>query len=331
VKRFTLFGGSAHSENEWCVIYEPAQEDGEMSNVDKQFREIQHTLARILTERNGPITITPPALDAKESFRTEWYKLSRAHELELNKATLSYEHERLKILAYLNGGAAGAYLTIVTAKDSVVATGYSLLALSAWITGLSITAIAWWQAYEGQRGYAQAYRSRRQIEETKQLGDGIDADYFGLPQRRVCDCIVLPQLKKMWFGLYKLQVAKPVAVPSHVDPTCKKCQGSGYARNLLSETDLAKEASNLGEQAAKHMRCAFWLGLLSVVAFVGGAGLAALAIPSHPGSAKPPIPSEVVLQVAADDGGKFEVRVPAKRIAAGQDDCVMQCGPQRVH
>jgi hypothetical protein len=113
------------------------------------------------------------ALSEARQFALEKYRLDRAHELELNKATLLYEHENLKILSYLNGGAAFLYVGFLgtTLKQ---ANGPSMSShgwpVGLWALGLLATAMALWLMYESQVKFTQAYYARRRAEEKRQFG-----------------------------------------------------------------------------------------------------------------------------------------------------------------
>lgn len=127
--------------------------------------------ADVVELRSTIKSLAERAADASEgTFQLEWYKLHRQHELELNKATLSYEHERLRILAYLNGGAAAAFVTLLGSiwKDSTRPNIVSFAALALWIGGLVVAWHAWKHAHNGQSAYTQAYHKRRRGEECRQ-------------------------------------------------------------------------------------------------------------------------------------------------------------------
>jgi hypothetical protein len=118
----------------------------------------------------------------ESDFSLEWYKLHRGHELELNKAALAYEHERLKFLAYLNGGAAGAFLTFFAAmwKDSPRPGLSTFVAIACWTVGLCMAWWAWTVAHRGQSAFVTAYRMRRYAEEFRRephLRAGIEERY----------------------------------------------------------------------------------------------------------------------------------------------------------
>jgi hypothetical protein len=116
----------------------------------------------------------------------EWYKLHRAHELELNKATLAYELELAKLLVLLNGAAAGAFLTLIGAvwKDGTRPTVCLVFsAIGAWLAGLLMAAVTTDLAYRAQSKYATAYRFRRQGEELRRIhGTGIKQEHLGIEQ-----------------------------------------------------------------------------------------------------------------------------------------------------
>ncbi|MFN0192421.1 MAG: hypothetical protein ACKVP5_10690 [Aestuariivirga sp.] len=105
-------------------------------------------------------------------FALEKYRHDRAHEVELNKATLLYEHESLKILSYLNGGAAALYLGLVGAlvkQTAPVSMGHHAAPIVAWALGLFAAALAIWKMYEAQVAYTQAYHRRRRAEEKRRF------------------------------------------------------------------------------------------------------------------------------------------------------------------
>jgi hypothetical protein len=126
-------------------------------------------------------------------FLLEWYKLQRAHELELNKATLAYELELAKLLVLLNGGAAGAFLTLLGAvsKDRPLVTSmWTGGAILAWLIGLLVATSATHEAYEIQSGYSKAYRLRRQGEELRRIqGSGIKASQLGIEKDEIEELI----------------------------------------------------------------------------------------------------------------------------------------------
>jgi hypothetical protein len=109
----------------------------------------------------------------EDAFQIEWYKLHRAHELELNKASLAYEHERLKFLVYVNGGAIGGLLTLLGAtwKNGAVLYGaWTHPAALCWVAGLGLAWFAWSEAHRGQSDLTRAYRMRRYAEELRVRG-----------------------------------------------------------------------------------------------------------------------------------------------------------------
>jgi hypothetical protein len=113
-------------------------------------------------------------LSQARQFALQKYDRDRAHELELNKATLLYEHESLKILSYLNGGAAFVYVGFLgtTFKQDVKLTFCAhALPVGLWALGLLATAMALWLMYESQVKFTQAYHARRRAEEKRQFGD----------------------------------------------------------------------------------------------------------------------------------------------------------------
>jgi hypothetical protein len=119
-----------------------------------------------------PITYVTPDKPDTTDFLLEWYKLHRAHELELNKATLAYELELAKLFIALNGVAAGAFLTLLGAiwKDGPHPAFWAVAgAITCWMLGLFAAAYTTTEAYEVQRNYTRAYRLRRHGEELRRI------------------------------------------------------------------------------------------------------------------------------------------------------------------
>lgn len=123
-----------------------------------------------------------PVTGDPSPFDVEWYRLHRTHELELSKATLQYELERLRLLSYLNGGAIGAFLAF--GKDALQPNLLTILAVALWILGLIFAWIAWTNGYDGQRDYAMAYRVRRHILERERLDKNAKINRYGVERHK---------------------------------------------------------------------------------------------------------------------------------------------------
>lgn len=149
-------------------VLERTVDDQTRNYLDGLLRTIESNAAEALKVVSSVACDNQPRPHETESFLLEWYKLQRAHELELNKVTLAYEHERLKFLALLNGGAAAAYLAAW--KDLPRGAPYfGMAAVISWILGLVLAWCSWDTAYAAQRDFTKAYRKRRNAEETRRL------------------------------------------------------------------------------------------------------------------------------------------------------------------
>ena len=106
-------------------------------------------------------------LSEDQNLNLEVYKATHSHELELNRATATFEHAVLSPLYLLNGGAAVAFLTLLGAasgegarlKISIV---WAAVAAFAWTVGLLLATFATYSGYKGQRGFSRALRFRRE-------------------------------------------------------------------------------------------------------------------------------------------------------------------------
>ncbi len=108
--------------------------------------------------------------DKARDFALEKYRLDRAHELELNRATANYEQETLRMLSYLNGGAALLYSGFIgnLASDKAITLAVAHLApVIVWSLGLLATMMSLWLMYESQVKFTQAYHARRRAEEKR--------------------------------------------------------------------------------------------------------------------------------------------------------------------
>jgi len=99
----------------------------------------------------------------ERAFAQHKYSADRAHELDLDKAVTAYEHGYFKGLFAINGGSAAAYLALQAKDGRFVTThaGSVVLALGCWSFGFVFAFIAGWTAYEAQKVYVDALRSRR--------------------------------------------------------------------------------------------------------------------------------------------------------------------------
>lgn len=110
---------------------------------------------------------------ALPEFELEKYRLDRAHELELNRFTHTFEVERLKLLIILNGGAAAAWLTFSkadsTSQQALPALVTLLFAVLPWLFGLWCASHATEHALGTQRSFTQAYHRRRRAAEWRSM------------------------------------------------------------------------------------------------------------------------------------------------------------------
>lgn len=169
----------------------------------------------VLIARKPPQTSTTTSA---EDFALEKYRLDRAHELELNRATLNYEHESLKILAYLNGGGAGVYVGFLSStlkQPGFVPNDSSILAVAAWAMGLLAAAAALWVACESQVKFAQAYHARRRAEEKRRFA-GIDANRLATDPEQTAESHEMDATEKVKEGRGGVAVVKRFGLASLV-------------------------------------------------------------------------------------------------------------------
>lgn len=195
-------------------------------------------------------------------FEIEKYKLDRLHELELNKFTHALEMERLKLLTFLNGGAAAAWLTFSRAAE-ITSNRWPAIALIVvpalfWLVGLASASVATQRALTCQRDYTKAYHQRRRADEWRTL-------------RRTWDAT---QIKK--------------TLPSSHEQKAGETEEEAYNRS-------ADEAKESGQAAVRDV--AFWT-YASITAFVLGALLACVLFAAVPLSDAQPSP----ILLAADNG-----------------------------
>lgn len=81
-----------------------------------------------------------------------------SHELELNRATATFEHAVVAPLTLLNGGAAAAWLSFIATRDSPP----SAAPVACWVAGLVFAVGAAHLGWRGQRAYQIAERYRRE-------------------------------------------------------------------------------------------------------------------------------------------------------------------------
>ena len=103
-------------------------------------------------------------------MRMQVYDAVRAHELELNRAAVQFEHAVLSPLFLLNGGAVVAFLTLVGAASGSGSTfdideTVAGLACVLWAIGLGAAAMATYLGFQSQRRYTRVERLRRQAVE----------------------------------------------------------------------------------------------------------------------------------------------------------------------
>lgn len=101
-------------------------------------------------------------------FERVVYEGQRTHELELDKATVTFQNAVLSPLFLLNGGASVAFLSLLGVSISAASSarlnlGWSLAAVSLWALGLLAGVWAARASYHAQREFTRAVRARRQI------------------------------------------------------------------------------------------------------------------------------------------------------------------------
>ncbi len=104
------------------------------------------------------------------------YQAQRAHELELNRATSSFEHAMVSPLLLLNGGAVVAFLTLLGAtstkpSDFDLDRGFAVAAVVAWVLGLVAATLSVHAGYAAQQSFSKAARLRRERIERSLLTD----------------------------------------------------------------------------------------------------------------------------------------------------------------
>jgi hypothetical protein len=83
----------------------------------------------------------------------------RSHELELNRATASFEHAVIAPLTVINGGAAAAWLAFVGNSNHDTS---GVWAAGFWCVGLLLAVAAAFLGWRRQRAHSQAERLRRE-------------------------------------------------------------------------------------------------------------------------------------------------------------------------
>lgn len=95
------------------------------------------------------------------------YEAQRAHELELDRASATFEHAVLSPLFLLNGGAAAAFLALLGTDtgSQVLDPRLAVAAAMAWALGLVAGALAAKYGSLAQREFTRAVRQRRLLYE----------------------------------------------------------------------------------------------------------------------------------------------------------------------
>jgi len=239
----------------------------------------------------GPEPTTSSKTNSAQDFLLEWYKLQREHELELNKATLAYELELARLLILLNGGAAGAFLTLIgtvwkeqARHDSL---GWVCVAIIAWLIGLVVASFAIHRAYEIQRDYSTAYRYRRQLEELRRINElGVEFDDLGIMVDHA-----EPQPIRVWnrlssiFNSMLLGILEKEKEPKKLEAKVEepemppvKVQGPENAQKIAQKIKEIKGAANCMRKEASARSKRIWLLQYSaVVMFVLGSLFALVA------------------------------------------------------
>ena len=99
----------------------------------------------------------------------EVYRAVRAHELELNRAAIGFEHAILAPLFLLNGGAIVAFLTLLGATTSTSSNLDVAPACISWAGGLLLGVAANYFVFHSQRRFTRVERLRRQEVERELL------------------------------------------------------------------------------------------------------------------------------------------------------------------
>jgi hypothetical protein len=110
--------------------------------------------------------------DTYSVFVIEKYKLDRAHELELSKFTHALQMERLKLLTFLNGGAAAAWLTfsgVGRPSENAWAAAALIFPTLFWLVGLILASLATHFTLKSERASTRAYHRRRRSDEWRLL------------------------------------------------------------------------------------------------------------------------------------------------------------------
>jgi hypothetical protein len=239
-------------------------------------------------------TSSPP------DFFLEWYKLHRQHELELNKATLAYELELAKLFVLLNGGAAGAFLTLTGAvwKDGPRPVfAWIACAITFWLIGLFMAAVATHQAYRTQSEYTKAYRFRRYGEELRRVDplSGLEPKHLGIPEHkgdlRIKDNSVWRRIVTGFTSGFRAGNREDDKAKNTRDDLAKAASDSPTNDDKAKTTrdDLAKAASDARTRAARWADSVSFFQFLAVLLFVAG-GLSALVAFYEPLTSPPLIP-----------------------------------------
>jgi hypothetical protein len=106
-------------------------------------------------------------MDRDRDIALDVYRAVRAHELELNRAAVQFEHATLAPLLLLNGGAAVAFLALLGATSETDAalnasTNWAVAACAFWAIGLAAATLATYLAFQSQRHYTRVERLRRE-------------------------------------------------------------------------------------------------------------------------------------------------------------------------
>lgn len=95
------------------------------------------------------------------------YEAQRAHELELDRASATFEHAVLSPLFLLNGGAAAAFLALLGTNtgSQILDPGLAVAAAMTWALGLVAGALAARYGSLAQTEFTRAVRQRRLLYE----------------------------------------------------------------------------------------------------------------------------------------------------------------------
>ena len=106
-----------------------------------------------------------------DQMKIEEFKADKAHEEELTRATVQFEHAAMRPVFLLNGGALIAALTFL-GHAHPSASWQILAALGAWVFGLSAAGLAAWFGYRSQLCFRKAWSRKIEGDKAAQINFG---------------------------------------------------------------------------------------------------------------------------------------------------------------